>query len=407
MTQMVTKTKLYALDLRSFTTTIEQLDEAVRANQAKLDDITHAKEIIASGMQGQSAQAMIAKLDALKQKITDHITSIQQTQAAITTYRTNKQQLQREVIDYVDSLELDSFSVSDVWIVLPSDNMLAALSPLYIGGKFIAAGIAQQLLAALVETFVRYDLQAALHSGSDVKPYTTSGGFSTIEPDRSIEWDDSFPHGSKAGQDTPEDWDNWYKWELYRQGAGWVLQHSDSYDFYGHFRENTGTPKTFNYEKAYMDDAIIRNYVNTDLNASLQAANEAVMAGQTDVTLYSPMHAVGNPATENWQRTIGGHTMYTDTDVKVEGDTVTATVTVYARDKWNFDRGKADKGSGTPDAVNGRFEELGWGKSFHSSGSLTRTYTWKVGEQPPLLDTRTTESNEDRKTHDYEKYKPR
>ena len=55
----------------------------------------------------------------------------------------------------------------------------------------------------------------------------------------------------------------------------------------------------------------------------------------------------------------------------------------------------------------GVFEELGWGKSFDSSGSLTRTYTWKVGEQPPVLDTHTTESNEDRKTHDYEKYKPR
>ena len=178
--------------------------------------------------------------------------------------------------------------MSNVWVILPSDTMLAALSPLNIGGKFIAAGIMQQRLVALVETFVRYDLQAAFHSGSDVKPYTTSGGFSTIEPDRTIEWDDDFPHGSKAGQDTPEDWDNWYKWELYRQGAGWVLQHSDSYDFYGHFRENTGTPKTFNFEKAYMDDAIIRNYVNTDLNASLQAANEAVMAGQTDVTLYSP-----------------------------------------------------------------------------------------------------------------------
>ena len=407
MTQMMTKTKLYALDLRSFTATIEQLGAQLRANQEKLDDIAHAKETIASGMQGQSAQAMIAKLDALEQKINDHITSIQETQAVITTYRTNKQQLQREVIDYVDSVELDGFSVSNVWVILPSDTMLAALSPLCIGGKFIAAGIMQQRLVALVETFVRYDLQAALHSGSDVKPYTTSGGFSTIEPDRTIEWDDDFPHGSKAGQDTPEDWDNWYKWELYRQGAGWVLQHSDSYDFYGHFRENTGTPKTFNFEKAYMDDAIIRNYVNTDLNASLQAANEAVMAGQTDVTLYSPKHAVGNPATENWQRTIGGHTMYTDTDVKVEGDTVTATVTIYARDKWNFDRGKADQGSGTPDAVNGRFEELGWGKSFHSSGSLTRTYTWKVGEQPPLLDTHTTESNEDRKTHDYEKYKPR
>ena len=328
MTQMMTKTKLYALDLRSFTATIEQLGAQLRANQEKLDDIAHAKETIASGMQGQSAQAMIAKLDALEQKINDHITSIQETQAVITTYRTNKQQLQREVIDYVDSVELDGFSVSNVWVILPSDTMLAALSPLCIGGKFIAAGIMQQRLVALVETFVRYDLQAAVHSGSDVKPYTTSGGFSTIEPDQTIEWDDDFPHGSKAGQDTPEDWDNWYKWELYRQGAGWVLQHSDSYDFYGHFRENTGTPKTFNFEKAYMDDAIIQNYVNTDLNASLQAANEAVMAGQTDVTLYSPKHAVGNPATENWQRTIGGHTMYTDTDIKVEGDTVTATVTV-------------------------------------------------------------------------------
>lgn len=399
MTQMVTKTKLYALDLRSFTTTIEQLDEAVRANQAKLDDITHAKEIIASGMQGQSAQAMIAKLDALEQKITDHITSIQQTQAAITTYRTNKQQLQREVIDYVDSLELDSFSVSDVWIVLPSDNMLAALSPLYIGGKFIAAGIAQQLLAALVETFVRYDLQAALHSGSDVKPYTTSGGFSTIEPDRTIEWDNSFPHGSKAGQDTPKDHYNWWKWRAYLDvGARGVLDIQDAADFYEHFRDNSGTPKTFDYGRAYKEDAGVRNRVNARLNDSLQAANEAVAAGMTKTTLYSPATAEGPyPVTQNWRKTIGGHTNYTTTNVEVSGDTVTATVTVYARDRWNFDSGKSDPDSGTPDAVNGRFEELGWAKSFDTSGSMTKTYTWKVGEQPPTLPTNTTESKYERK----------
>ena len=399
MTQMVTKTKLYALDLRSFTTTIEQLDEAVRANQAKLDDITHAKEIIASGMQGQSAQAMIAKLDALEQKINDHITSIQETQAAITTYRTNKQQLQREVIDYVDSLELDSFSVSDVWIVLPSGNLLAALSPLYIGGKFIAAGIAQQLLAALVETFVRYDLQAALHSGSDVKPYTTSGGFSTIEPDRSIEWDNSFPHGSKAGQDTPEDHYNWWKWKaILDVGARGVLDIQDAADFYEHFRDNSGTPKTFDYGRAYLEDAGVRNRVNARLNDSLQAANEAVAAGMTETTLYSPATSEGPyPVTQNWRKTIGGHTNYTTTNVEVSGDTVTATVTVYARDRWNFDSGKSDPDSGTPDAVNGRFEELGWAKSFDTSGSMTKTYTWKVGEQPPTLPTNTTESKYERK----------
>ena len=133
------------------------------------------------------------------------------------------------------------------------------------------------------------------------------------------------------------------------------------------------------------------------------------MAGHTDLTLYSPKHSTPKgyyPQTENWQRTIGGHTTYTDTDVKVEGDTVTATVTVYARDKWNFNNGQSDPASGTPDAVNGRFEELGWGKSFESSGSLTRTYTWKVGEQPPILDTNTTANKEEKKTDDYKKYSP-
>ena len=403
---MVTKTELYALDLSSFTATIENLDEQLRANQEKLDDIAHAKEIVSSNLQGQSAQAMISKLDTLEQRINAHMTAIQQTQAALTTYRTNKQELQRNVIDYVDSVELDGFAVSNVWIIRPSDALLAVLSPAYIGVKFIIASTQQLILNMLVSSFEQYDLQAAIDSGEYIKPYTTSQGFSTIEPDRTIEWDDEFPHGSKAGQATQEDYDNWRKWKIMQLAAAGVLQHYDSADFYGHFRENTGTPKTFDYEKAYRDDAAIRNYVNSDLNASLQAANEAVMAGQTDVTLYSPKHSVPNPATENWQRTIGGHTMYTNTDVTVEGNTVTATVTVYARDKWNFNRGESDMASGTPDAVNGRFEELGWGKSFYSSGSVTRTYTWKVGEQPPVLDTHTTESNEDRKTKDYEKYKP-
>ena len=398
MTQMMTKTKLYALDLRSFTATIEQLGEQLRANQEKLDDIAHAKETIASGMQGQSAQAMIAKLDALEQKINDHITSIQETQAAITTYRTNKQQLQREVIDYVDSVELDGFAVSNVWIIRPSDPMLGLISPLYIGGKFIAARIMEIRLNALVETFERYDLQAALHSGSDVKPYTTSGGFSTIEPDRTIEWDNSFPHGSKAGQDTPEDHYNWWKWKgILDVGARGVLDIQDAADFYEHFRDNSGTPKTFNYGRAYLEDAGVRNRVNARLNDSLQAANEAVAAGMTKTTLYSPATSEGPyPVTQNWSKTIGGHTNYTTTNVEVSGDTVTATVTVYARDKWNFDRYKQDKHSGTPDEVNGRFEELGWAKSFDTSGSITKTYTWKVGEQPPTLPTNTTENKYER-----------
>lgn len=396
---MVTKTELYALDLSSFITAIEQLDEQLRANQEKLDDIAHAKETIASGMQGQTAQAMIAKLDALEQKINDHITSIQQTQAAITTYRTNKQQLQHNVIDFVNRVELDGFTVSNVWTIRPSSIKLAALAPAYVGLQFIAAAILQKQLTALVETFDRYDLQAALNSGSYIQPYTTSGGFSTIEPDRTIEWDDDFPHGSKAGQETAQDRINWWKWKaMLEVGARGIKNIPDAADFYEHFRDNTGTPMTFDYERAYDEDAGVRNRVNARLNDSLQAANEAVTAGKTETTLYSPATSEGPyPETENWRKTIGGHTNYTTTKVEVSGDTVTATVTVHARDKYNFDRGKADVDSGTPDAVNGRFEELGWAKSFETSGSLTQTYTWKVGEQPPTLPTDTTESESGRR----------
>ena len=395
---MVTKTELYALDLSSFTKTVESLDDQLRANQEKLDDIAHAKEIISSSLEGQSAQAMIAKLDALEQKITDHIASIQQTQAAIATYRTNKQQLQRNVIDSVNRIELADFDVSDTWRVRPSHRLLDMRPPAQIGAKFLAAIKMQVQLLALVNTFDRYDLQAAINSGGDVTPYTTSGGFSTIEPDRKILWDNDFPHGSKAGQDTFEDRVNWLKWQVMLDGGRAIKNIPDAADFYAHFRDNTGTPKTFDYERAYEEDAGVRNRVNARVNDSLQAANEAATAGMTETTLYSPATSEGPyPVTENWRKTIGGHTNYTTTNVTVSGDTVTATVTVYARDKYNFDRGKADLDSGTPDAVNGRFEELGWAKSFETSGSLTQTYTWKVGEQPPTLPTDTTESESGRR----------
>ena len=45
---------------------------------------------------------------------------------------------------------------------------------------------------------------------------------------------------------------------------------------------------------------------------------------------------------------------------------------------YNFNPGQSDIASGTPDAVNGRFAELGWAKEFKTSGSLTQTVTWNV-----------------------------
>ena len=54
-------------------------------------------------------------------------------------------------------------------------------------------------------------------------------------------------------------------------------------------------------------------------------------------------------------------------------------------------RGRNNAGAGDIAAKvkgdeNGRFEELGWARSFDTSGTVTRTYTWKVGEEPPQID---------------------
>lgn len=203
-------------------------------------------------------------------------------------------------------------------------------------------------------------------------------------------WDDDFPWGSKRGQATPEDYASW---ELWKNGpaAARLMGQPDAARCYQHFLDNTGTPLTIDYEKGYEEDRGIRYHVNTELNGALQAANEAAQVGQTGITLHSPGSSTGEthtyPETTNWQRTLGGHNTYTETKVEVNGDTVTATVTVHARDKWNFNKGDSDIASGASDAANGRFEELGWARSFETNGSMTRTYSWKVGQQPPVLPT--------------------
>ena len=62
------------------------------------------------------------------------------------------------------------------------------------------------------------------------------------------------------------------------------------------------------------------------------------------------------------------------------------TTTITAKDRWNFNAGAGDIATKAKDDENGRFEELGWARSFDTSGTVTRTYTWKVGEEPPQID---------------------
>lgn len=389
---MVTKTQLYSLNLSAFTAVTKNLEQQWRDNQQRLDSLSRVKARIEADWEGQAAQAAIAKLDALDAKISEHMAMNTSLRSAIATYCENKTKLQIAVINSVEKIELLGLTVTDNWDVHIANSSQISISN--IGPLYIQAVPLLVVLRHLVAVFKQYDLQAAITSGDSGEVHTTSSGYTTVQPDRHIEYDNDFPHGSKRGQETMKDRANWAKWKLALEAAR-AAKHYEAANCYEHFRDNTGTPMTIDYEKAYKEDAGIRNHVNGEVNGSLQAANEAVKAGHSGITLHSPMHTVERvnyPQTENWKWAIGGHTTFTETNVQVEGDIVTATVTVHARDRWNFNAGDSDSVSGTPDDVNGRFEELGWAQSFETSGSMTQTYTWKVGEEPPTLPTNTTEN---------------
>ena len=55
-------------------------------------------------------------------------------------------------------------------------------------------------------------------------------------------------------------------------------------------------------------------------------------------------------------------------------------ITISMEDFYNFNNGQADLTTGASDNINGRFENLGWARSFYSRGRLTRTVKWCKGD---------------------------
>ena len=55
-------------------------------------------------------------------------------------------------------------------------------------------------------------------------------------------------------------------------------------------------------------------------------------------------------------------------------------ITIHAIDRYNFNKGAKDIATGTPDNENGRFEELGWARSFVTRGSIPVKVNWKRGD---------------------------
>jgi len=166
----------------------------------------------------------------------------------------------------------------------------------------------------------------------------------------------------------------------------------DALDLYAHYRDNTGTPVVLDYAEAYSEDDGIRRAVDGEI-ADVARAVDDFAQHQDSFAVTSRQYTAVNeaagtyPTTENWQKSLGGHNIWSSADVEVVGDEVRMHVTVHAEDRYDFNEDAADIASGAPDDENGRFSTLGWAQGFETSGAVTRYITWRlgdpVGEVPP------------------------
>ena len=183
---------------------------------------------------------------------------------------------------------------------------------------------------------------------------------------------------------TAEDYLSWTWWNT--KGLGAMLLRPDLVDAvaaYHRYLDGTGTDMEVNYPKAYRDDTNVRTGVNNEIAAAQADAERLVATGGARFMMTGDATRLGTPSTENWQKTIGQHYIWGHANVEACADKFTMTITIHAKDRYNFNRGANDIATGWPDSANGRFAVLGWAKSFITKGKIMKKVTWKKGEMGP------------------------
>lgn len=214
----------------------------------------------------------------------------------------------------------------------------------------------------------------------------------------------TFDHGFLQGADGKLDTSRMEKptWVDRKNRAFWVAKAQaalilrpdlfDSIAAYMHFLEASGRERDVGYERFLKNDPAGK-VISKSLIANVQRGiGERILfaeglkegerytsAGSTPIiTTGSANQIYPYPATENWQKALGSHPVWADASwtfvySKSQYIKVSAVVEIRTRDMYNFNPGAKDIATGSPDAVNGRFEVTGLGKEYINYGYAKRT----------------------------------
>jgi len=176
----------------------------------------------------------------------------------------------------------------------------------------------------------------------------------------------------------------------------------DAIPAYRHFLEGGGSSRSFDYDKFLSGDESGRTVRDNALQDA-RSAGDQIYADLVDSGDVSPgdsvifdvtSDAIGvggvdgrypYPATENWQKAIGGHTIWSSSEITVtqldDGRMLaSAEVTLHAEDRYNFNPNQADIATGEPDQVRGVLEQSGLAHQYDQTGISQLTTEWIIGE---------------------------
>lgn len=173
---------------------------------------------------------------------------------------------------------------------------------------------------------------------------------------------------------------DWLKWGGAPFVGSFFLGQPDGARAYEHYRSGTGTTITADYQKAINEDPVIKAVYDQAI-ADVKKAALIMFAEESSFAFHSlKPFSVPNGNSVNWQRTLGGHSIWFEGTVAYNKDqcVLDITMTLFFEDYYNFNPGQTDITTGIPDNVNCLFEQLGWAKGFFTRGTLPIKETAKL-----------------------------
>lgn len=176
----------------------------------------------------------------------------------------------------------------------------------------------------------------------------------------------------------------------------------DGIDAYRHFLDGGGRDRNFSYEKFVNDDQAGRTILNNattdaqkgveDLYNQMIARDPSLRGRPITFNITGGAITAGGsnrfpyPETENWQKAIGGHTIWTSATVTVNPPSTpggrpefSMRMTLHAEDRYNFNPGQSDIATGVPDATRGKLEMTGLAHQYMNYSTLQRDVRWTQG----------------------------